>query len=180
MTHVPSDRDETGLVRDAQPARRIVAGRAGRQLADVRRPSRKRRVRSDVGETAIVRTVLEYLQRHKLVAKAWRQNSGAFKVEQRYIRVSSEPGIPDICGFLWDGRALYVECKAKKGKLSYWQKRFLEDALEAGCVCGVARSIEDAQLIVEQSQELIPKRPFTLSDQGFGTYAGFPVKRRGT
>jgi hypothetical protein len=77
-------------------------------------------------EGPIMRSVLEYVRYHPKVAKAWRQNSGAVKIEDRYVRFSDEVGIPDICGFLKDGRALYIECKAPKGRLTYWQTRFLE------------------------------------------------------
>lgn len=100
-------------------------------------------------EATVLRAVLDFVRYHPRVAKAWRQNSGAFRVEQRFIRTADEPGIPDICGYMKGGRALYIEVKAPRGKLSYWQKRFLDEAKVAGAVCGVARSIEDAKAILE-------------------------------
>jgi len=115
--------------------------------ATARMPAKKWRVIQREGP--ILRAVLELLQYHPKVAKAWRQNAGGMHVGDRYVQFASELGLPDICGFMKSGRALYIECKAPGGRLTYHQQRFLEDAQKAGCVAGVARSIEDAQAIVE-------------------------------
>ncbi|HUP07675.1 MAG TPA: VRR-NUC domain-containing protein [Caldimonas sp.] len=109
---------------------------------------RQAAARSAQREAPILRAVHELLQYHPKVAKVWRQNSGAMKIDDRYIQFSSELGLPDLGGFLKDGRALWIECKSPTGKLTYHQRRFLEDARRAGCVAGVARCVEDAQALI--------------------------------
>lgn len=106
------------------------------------------RAKSTSREAPILRAVLEYLRYHPAVARAWRQNSGAAKLGDRFIRFTDEVGLPDICGFMKDGRALYVEVKAPKGRPAYWQQQFLDAAAKAGCVAGVARSLDDAAALL--------------------------------
>lgn len=113
------------------------------------RPARKRPWRVIQREGPIMRAVLELLQYHPKVAKVWRQNAGGMHMGNRYVPFTSELGIPDICGFLKSGRALYLECKAPNGRVTYHQKRFIDDALKAGCLAGVVRSIEDAMALLE-------------------------------
>jgi hypothetical protein len=109
----------------------------------------QRGVLNRVRESSVLRAVLEYLRYHPRVAKAWRQNSGAVTIEGRHVRFTDEVGIPDICGFLKDGRGLYIECKAPGGRLTYWQTRFLEAAEKAGCVCGVVRSVDEVEALIK-------------------------------
>ena len=55
----------------------------------------------------------------------WRQNTGAFKVENRFIRTGMK-GVSDILGVLPGGRLLAIEVKREKGgKLSAAQKEFI-------------------------------------------------------
>jgi len=112
-------------------------------------PRKRRAVVVKVREASVLRSVLEFLRYHPRVAKAWRQNSGAMNIDGRHVRFTDEVGIPDICGFLKDGRGLYVECKAPGGRLSYWQNHFLEAARKAGCVAGMVHSIEEAEALIK-------------------------------
>lgn len=59
--------------------------------------------------------------------------------------LGSAPGIPDILGVLPGGKALMIEVKARRGKLSPAQQQFLEAARERGALAFVARSITDLQ-----------------------------------
>lgn len=55
--------------------------------------------------------------------RAWRVNTGAFKVGGRFVRFGF-PGMADISGILINGRRLEIEVKTAKGKQSQPQKNF--------------------------------------------------------
>ncbi len=93
--------------------------------------------------------VLELCQRHPLVAKAWRNNVGAMKIGDRYVRFG-EPGTPDVMGFMKDGRFLAIEAKSEDGKLTDKQREFLANARDRRCIAGLARSVDDALAIIEE------------------------------
>ena len=97
---------------------------------------------NDRPEAAALVEVLKAIRAHPLVAWAERQNSGAAKVGNRFIRFGW-PGCPDVLGQLRDGRLLGVECKAPKGKLRPEQAVFLERINGAGGVGFVARDCRD-------------------------------------
>jgi hypothetical protein len=108
---------------------------------------RLRLKRPAMTEAQVLASVLAALSRHPTVARCWRQNTGSGKLVRgsgvsQYIRFGFK-GQPDIGGFMKDGRALYVECKAVGGRLTPEQAAFLEAASAAGCVAFVARNIDD-------------------------------------
>ena len=66
----------------------------------------------------------------------------------RRISVAVE-GYPDLSGFRRsDGKAVFIEVKTKTGRVSKNQAKFIEMAKKAGCLAGVARSVEDAIKII--------------------------------
>lgn len=95
-------------------------------------------------EGDIVRTCLQYLSLRSI--PAWRQNTGGAYLagrggRQRFVRFGP-PGMPDIQGVLPPaGRALFVECKTRTGKLRSAQEAFHARALAAGAVVLVVRSV---------------------------------------
>ena len=93
-------------------------------------------------EAAALLEVLKAVRAHPLVAWAERQNSGAAKVGNRFIRFGW-PGCPDVLGQLRDGRLLGVEVKAAKGRASPEQVEFLERIRGAGGVAFIARDLRD-------------------------------------
>ena len=99
-------------------------------------------------EAQVLRAVMQRLERHPAVARAWRQNSGAGMLTRRsgaasqWIRFGFK-GQPDVCGYLNDGRALFVEVKKPSGEVTPEQAEFLQSARSAGCVAFVARSVDD-------------------------------------
>lgn len=97
---------------------------------------------NDKPEAAAVLEVLKALRAHPTVAWAERQNSGAAKVGNRFIRFGW-PGCPDVLGQLRDGRFLACEVKAPKGRLQPEQAIFLEHVNGAGGVAFVARDCRD-------------------------------------
>lgn len=93
-------------------------------------------------ETALVKSILQYLAYHPRVARAWRQNTGQFKLEGRYIRMG-EAGISDVLGFMKDGRFLAIEAKVGKNKPTPLQQAFLADVRGSGGVGILAYSLDD-------------------------------------
>ena len=67
-------------------------------------------------------------------AKGGYRKPGAFQIR----------GVSDIIGVTADGRAVFLEVKTSKGKLSKHQEVFLEKVEYWGAICGVVRCYEDA------------------------------------
>jgi len=97
---------------------------------------------NDRPEAAAVVEVLRALRASPVVAWAQRQNTGAAKVGNRFIRFGW-PGCADILGQLSDGRFLAVEVKAPTGKPSTEQSLFLARINQAGGLGFVARNCRD-------------------------------------
>lgn len=108
--------------------------------------------RPEPKEADIQSAILRALRVHPAVAFFWRQNTGAMAIGEgkarRFVRFGPK-GMPDICGFLTDGRALYVECKARTGRVSPEQQEFHDKAKKAGCVAIIARSVADVWLVLD-------------------------------
>lgn len=104
-------------------------------------------------EADIQAAILRALRVHPAVADAWRQNTGAFAVGEgkarRFVRFG-RAGQPDIQGYLRDGRALYIECKRPKGRVTPEQQAFIEHAVKNGCVAMVARSVADVWAVLDK------------------------------
>jgi len=97
---------------------------------------------NDRPEAAALCEVLKALQASPMVAWAERQNSGAAKVGNRFIRFGW-PGCPDVIGQLRDGRFLGCEVKSATGKPSPEQSLFLARINQAGGLGFVARNCRD-------------------------------------
>ena len=110
----------------APPARQEPA----RQPSAQPKP-KKRSKRVLARESQVMEAVAGILERHPLVAAFWRQNTGAAKLDNRFIKFSFR-GCSDYLGFLTDGRILAVECKATGKKPSPEQAAFLENVEKAG------------------------------------------------
>lgn len=91
-------------------------------------------------ETTLVHDVIKYLR--ALGHVAWRNNTGAVKRGERWIRFGV-PGLPDVLGVRRpDGRLLGIECKVGRNTLDAKQAAMLETLRQAGAIVGCARSIE--------------------------------------
>ena len=97
---------------------------------------------NDRPEAAALVEVLKALKAHPAVSWCERMNSGAARVDGRFIRFGFT-GCPDVLGMLRDGRLLGVEVKAPKGKLRPEQAVFLERIRDGGGVAFVARDCRD-------------------------------------
>ena len=93
-------------------------------------------------EAAALTEVLMALHGHPLVAWAHRQNTGAAKVGNRFVRFGWR-GCSDILGMLKDGRLLAVECKSTRGRLRPEQAEFLGLVRRFGGVAFVAHDCRD-------------------------------------
>ncbi|MBK8664996.1 MAG: VRR-NUC domain-containing protein [Burkholderiales bacterium] len=100
-------------------------------------------------EAAALAEVLKALRAHPAVAWCERQNSGAAKVGNRFIRFGW-PGCPDVLGQMKDGRLLGVEVKSRTGRPSPEQSLFLERIRAAGGVAFVARDCRDVNRELER------------------------------
>lgn len=94
-----------------------------------------------MSESAIQRAILETLT--ALGCTVWRNQAGKVRVRGGYMALSPE-GTPDIVGYTRDGRFLAIEVKAPKGREREAQLLWRERAQKAGCIVGVARSVQDA------------------------------------
>lgn len=93
-------------------------------------------------EAAALVEVLKALRAHPAVSWAERQNSGAAKVGNRFIRFGWV-GCPDILGQLIDGRFLGCEVKSATGRLRPEQSLFLARINQAGGLGFMARDLRD-------------------------------------
>ncbi len=97
---------------------------------------------NDKPEARALAEVLKALHGHPLVAWAHRQNTGAAKVGNRFVKFGWR-GCSDILGMLKDGRLLAVEVKASKGRLRPEQTEFLDLVRRFGGIGFVARDCRD-------------------------------------
>ena len=73
----------------------------------------------------------------------WRNNTGAVRIGPGRFMRFGKVGSSDILGLLPGGRLLCVECKAKGGRLSPEQERFLEDVKNLGGLAVVCRGWQE-------------------------------------
>jgi hypothetical protein len=79
----------------------------------------------------------------------WRQNTGAFKVNDRFIRYGV-PGCADIIGLTQSGRFVAVECKSPEGRLTEQQAAFRDLVVAKNGIYILARSLSDLQARVDE------------------------------
>lgn len=67
----------------------------------------------------------------------------------RWIETGVPTGYSDLSGFRKsDGRAVFIEVKNEKGKVSKAQMQFLEQMRLNGAIAGVCRSVDDALKLI--------------------------------
>jgi hypothetical protein len=102
-------------------------------------------------ESVILAECLEWLALHRIFA--WRNNTGAVKVDGRWIRYG-QPGSGDILGILPHdanngtfrrGSLLSVECKTPLGRQSKQQKLFQTMIEQSGGCYLLVRSARDLE-----------------------------------
>jgi hypothetical protein len=99
-------------------------------------------------ETDLVKATLTYLTLTYPKGVFWRSNTGAFageyKGRKRFIKFGLV-GMSDIQG-VFNGRAIFIECKIGKGKQSANQWAFEQAVVEAGAFYHVTRELGDCVL----------------------------------
>lgn len=106
-------------------------------------------------ETGLQKEILDALAKHPRVGFIGRNTRGQFKTKWGgVVWAGLCNGATDLCGYLTDGRALFIEVKTPKGALQQNQAEFLENARKCGCCVGVARSVEEALSIVDAACDL--------------------------
>lgn len=77
----------------------------------------------------------------------WRNNNGAVYSVTRKTYLKNplhKLGVPDIIGYRKkDGRAVFIEVKTGKDKLSEHQINFIDEALRSNCISFVIRNIDE-------------------------------------
>ena len=100
-----------------------------------------------VKESTIQKHILLYLGYSQIVVPTfWRQNAGAVRTENRFVKLG-KAGVSDIIGILWDGRFLAIEVKTPKRRtnVSPAQQKFLEVVNKAGGVGFVACDVNEVK-----------------------------------
>jgi hypothetical protein len=108
------------------------------KLADVRP---KRRTESTI--LAEVRVAINAIHG----CRVWRNTTGFVETEGRKIRYGLAPGSADLIGSAW-GRALAIETKSERGRLSADQETWLEVVRGLGWIVVVAGSASEAVDVV--------------------------------
>ncbi len=68
----------------------------------------------------------------------------------RFFDTGLPKGFPDVFGFRRaDNKIIFLEIKTEKGRIRKEQQEMLERLKALGCLCGVARSVEDAIKIIK-------------------------------
>lgn len=80
----------------------------------------------------------------------FRMNVGAaYTLNGNYFKTGVPKGFSDLFGFRKsDGKAIFIEVKTSKGKVSAEQLKFIEKMVSNGAVAGVCRSAEEAVKLV--------------------------------
>lgn len=81
----------------------------------------------------------------------WRSNTGALKSGSRFIRFGV-PGLPDICGVLQGGQALFCEVKTPQGRMRRSQVVWRHWATSLGALCWEVRSYDE---VVKEIQTIL-------------------------
>ncbi|WP_204120264.1 VRR-NUC domain-containing protein [Levilactobacillus wangkuiensis] len=84
--------------------------------------------------------------------KTWRINVGSVEMKDgRRFHAGPEKGFPDLCGYRKsDGKMFFIEVKTKTGKRRPAQEYFAKEVAMDPVIYGVARSPEEALMIVQQ------------------------------
>ena len=100
-------------------------------------------------EHSIQKEIQVALSQHK--CSVFRTNVGkVMTIDHRWFDTGLPQGHPDLYGFRWvDGKIFYIEVKSKTGKPSDDQIRFHNMLISHNIIHGIARSVQDALMIVD-------------------------------
>ena len=100
-------------------------------------------------EHEIQKEIMVALSAHKCFVQ--RINVGKVQTKDgRWFDAGASLGHPDLYGFRWvDNQIFYIEVKSKTGKPRPDQVRFHEFLQSHNVIHGIARSVQDALMIVD-------------------------------
>jgi hypothetical protein len=85
----------------------------------------------------------------------FRANVGKVRMaDGRFFDTGLPKGFSDLFGFRSDGRIFFIEVKNETGRVRPEQKTFLENVRKRGAIAGIARSVDDALEIVDETDLL--------------------------
>lgn len=100
-------------------------------------------------EHTIQKQIQLALSKHQCTV--FRANVGKIRLpDGRFFNTGLPNGFPDLFGFRWvDNQVFFIEVKSKTGKPRTDQIRFHEFLQSHNVIHGIARSVEDALMIVD-------------------------------
>lgn len=100
-------------------------------------------------EHEIQKEIMVALSQHK--CSVFRTNVGKVQtIDHRWFDTGLPQGFPDLMGFRWvDNQFFCIEVKSKTGKPRPDQVRFHEFLQSHNVIHGIARSVQDALMIVD-------------------------------
>jgi len=87
------------------------------------------------------------MEASRLGAIVWRNNTGAYKDKNRFIRYGLCEGSSDIIG-IYKGKFLAMEVKSALGQPTQKQLNFIKAVKSAGGIAGVVRSKENVKKLL--------------------------------
>lgn len=114
-------------------------------------------------EIALMKEIKRACSRYAIM---FRINVGTGKTyDGRYFSTGVPRGFSDLFGVRRsDGKAIFIEVKTAKGRLSKNQTEFLDAVKSTGAICGVCRSVEEAiTLITGKRSKPCEYEPVTCS-----------------
>lgn len=113
-----------------------------------RRPAKRSHIGKPL-EKDIQAQVLAMVKMHPRVALAWRQNTGAVKIDDRRFVRFGFPGVSDIIGFTRTGKFIALEVKRLGQKPTQAQDYFIRMVNSNGGYAAVVYSAQDAWNLME-------------------------------
>lgn len=91
-----------------------------------------------------------FLIRYSQIIGKTKDGNYIVRPPMNYFDAGASKGHPDLYGFRWvDGKIFYIEVKSKTGKPSDDQIRFHNMLVSHDIIHGIARSVQDALMIVD-------------------------------
>lgn len=91
-----------------------------------------------------------FMIRYSQIVKQLPNGNYEIRGPLNYFDSGASKGHPDLYGFRWvDGKIFYIEVKSKTGKPSDDQIRFHNMLVSHNIIHGIARSVQDALMIVD-------------------------------
>ncbi len=99
----------------------------------------------------VTKAAVDLLNAHPKVAYAWKQSVGVYRGAGGTRVTVAPPGLPDVCGWMKDGRFIGIEVKRKNSDARMSQAQLdVQHLLSISrCVRGTITSPEQAREIVE-------------------------------